>query len=155
MKEVHLKKFSPEDIALWDVWQKRVDFSVYQTYLLPEEFGTDTNYCIYLIIMDNSPIGAIWLEKIELAKKSGCLGLFISEPDYWGRGYGTMSIQLLIEEAMVNFGVTQFWLSVRERNQRAIRCYEKAGFKKVRQIGPKQFSDGSIQFWYEMVREEV
>ena len=56
-----------------------------------------------------------------------------------GKGYGSSLMQSCLETANKN-GYRTIWLGVWEKNHRAIRFYEKCGFKKV---GTKEFILGS------------
>lgn len=56
--------------------------------------------------------------------------IVIGERGNWGRGYGTKSIRLLLDLARQD-GVRKIFLEVRPDNLRAIRAYEKCGFRAV------------------------
>lgn len=58
------------------------------------------------------------------------LGIRIGNRDYWNRGYGTEAAFLLVQYAFEVMIVGRVWLKVLPENIRAIRCYEKAGFRK-------------------------
>ena len=53
----------------------------------------------------------------------------IGEHDAWGRGYGTEATELMLELAFDRIGLHRVGLSVFSFNTRAIRAYEKAGFR--------------------------
>jgi RimJ/RimL family protein N-acetyltransferase len=53
----------------------------------------------------------------------------IGERDAWGRGLGTETTQLMLEHAFERLGLHRVGLSVFSYNVRAIRAYEKAGFR--------------------------
>lgn len=53
----------------------------------------------------------------------------IGEPDAWGSGYGTEATELMLWLAFDRIGLHRVALSVFAFNERAIRSYEKAGFK--------------------------
>jgi RimJ/RimL family protein N-acetyltransferase len=54
----------------------------------------------------------------------------IGERDAWGRGLGTEATELMLEHAFDRLGLHRVGLSVFEFNQRAMRAYEKAGFRE-------------------------
>ena len=56
------------------------------------------------------------------------LGIMIGE--YQGEGYGTEAIKLLIKYAFEELNVHRVELDVAEDNIRAIKCYQKCGFKQ-------------------------
>jgi RimJ/RimL family protein N-acetyltransferase len=61
----------------------------------------------------------------------GSVGIdqFIGEEEYINRGVGTKAIQMFVEMIMRELKPTSIILDPSPENKRAIRCYEKAGFK--------------------------
>jgi len=53
----------------------------------------------------------------------------IGERDAWGRGLGTEATELMLGHAFERLGLHRVGLSVFSYNVRAIRAYEKAGFR--------------------------
>ncbi len=53
----------------------------------------------------------------------------IGERDAWGRGMGTEATELMLGHAFERLGLHRVGLSVFSYNLRAIRAYEKAGFR--------------------------
>lgn len=53
----------------------------------------------------------------------------IGEHDAWGRGLGTEATELMVGHAFERLGLHRVGLSVFSFNLRAIRAYEKAGFR--------------------------
>ncbi len=58
-------------------------------------------------------------------------GIRIGNKDYWGKGYGTEVVELLVDYWHYNLGIKRLWLKVLPTNLRAIRCYEKCGFEQA------------------------
>ena len=50
--------------------------------------------------------------------------------EYWGRGIGTLLVQTMLGWARAGGKVRKVNLRVRTDNQRAIRLYEKMGFRR-------------------------
>ena len=73
------------------------------------------------------------------------LGMRIGNKNYWNKGYGTEAVKLLLDIAYEEYNVTFVHLKVLSWNERAIRCYEKAGFTMINRF----MLDG-----YEFVRME-
>ncbi|PKM78297.1 MAG: hypothetical protein CVU90_03285 [Firmicutes bacterium HGW-Firmicutes-15] len=151
--KIQLRPLSKEDLVLWDQWKSYVDFSAYQTHLFPQGFAENRmeDYLIFIIQADLEPIGAIWFDEINYSKESAWLGLFIGNPDYWNKGIGSIAIKMSVRDMFINRGLKSICLKVREKNHRAIRCYEKVGFEKYTYHEPEKFGDGSFQGWFEMV----
>ena len=53
----------------------------------------------------------------------------LGEHDAWGQGYGTEATRLMLGLAFDSIGLHRVGLSVFSFNERAIRSYEKAGFR--------------------------
>jgi diamine N-acetyltransferase len=73
-------------------------------------------------------VGNCALLDIDWRNRSAELGILIGEKEYWGRGYGTETLRLLVKHAFETLNLHRVWLRVYETNPRAIRAYEKAGF---------------------------
>lgn len=54
------------------------------------------------------------------------------KPELCGKGFGSQVMGLLIDECIKRFANMPIKLEVRSFNKRAIKCYEKVGFKEVR-----------------------
>jgi len=81
----------------------------------------------FMILLDKKVIGHIVLAK----RKNNWYEtqIVIGEKQYWGRGYGIKAIKLLLKKAG-KMKFSKIYLEVRPTNIRAIRAYEKCGFKK-------------------------
>lgn len=66
---------------------------------------------------------------------------FIGEPDYWNRGIGTQLVQA-IASYLLNLGAAGVVMDPEAWNQRALRAYEKAGFKKVKLLPKHEMHEG-------------
>lgn len=88
----------------------------------------DKNAQQYMIVVDRKTIGHISLEP----RRSGWheTQIVIGEKNQQGRGYGTDAIRLLIRKA-VKMGIKKVYLEVRPNNFKAIRAYEKCGFRRA------------------------
>ena len=74
------------------------------------------------------PIGTCQFITIDWRNRSGEVGIMIGEKSFWDRGYGSETLCLLLEHGFNILNLHRVWLQVYEKNQRAIRAYEKAGF---------------------------
>lgn len=75
-------------------------------------------------------IGDLELAHICWRGREAELRIRIGEKDYWNRGYGTLAVCQMIHFAFAELGLDRLYLRVYAFNTRAIRCYEKLGFKK-------------------------
>jgi RimJ/RimL family protein N-acetyltransferase len=74
-------------------------------------------------------IGSMGLHHVDWKNGSAEFGVSLGEKAYWGQGYGTEATCLILRFAFEELRLNRVQLDVYEFNPRAIRCYEKAGFK--------------------------
>ncbi|HEY3313311.1 MAG TPA: GNAT family protein [Anaerolineales bacterium] len=74
-------------------------------------------------------IGGIGLDGDMNVHGDAFVGIGIGEPDFWGKGYGTEAMQLILAYAFMELNLHRVSLDVFDYNPRAVRSYEKAGFK--------------------------
>jgi RimJ/RimL family protein N-acetyltransferase len=74
------------------------------------------------------PIGLCDLMKVELPTRSAVLGIWIGRP-WWNDGYGTDAVHTLCRFGFEHMNLHRISLEVNADNERAIRAYEKAGFR--------------------------
>lgn len=75
-------------------------------------------------------LGEIEISHIQWKEKVAELFMYIGEESLWGKGYGTEALSVFIDYAFNLKGFKTIYLRVYEQNKRAIRCYEKCGFRK-------------------------
>jgi aminoglycoside 6'-N-acetyltransferase-1b len=59
---------------------------------------------------------------------------FLANPEHLGRGLGTAMIRAFVERLFADPAVTRIQTDPSPDNRRAIRCYEKAGFRAAREV---------------------
>jgi RimJ/RimL family protein N-acetyltransferase len=80
-------------------------------------------------LSDDKLIGEIGLDVVTWPGRDAFVGLGIGETDYWSKGYGTDVMNVLLRFAFTDVNLQRVTLTVFEYNPRAIRSYEKAGFR--------------------------
>lgn len=83
-----------------------------------------------LALPDLKLIGNCGLHRVDLKNRSGIFGIFIGDKSYWNKGCGTDATRLLLRFAFEELGLNRVELEVYDFNPRAIRAYEKAGFRQ-------------------------
>lgn len=106
--------------------------SIQQTRKWFEETSTDgylSNYAFVIrTLVDDTLIGDIGLDGIRWNHRESFVGIGIGNRDYWGKGYGSDAMNILLRFAFQELNLERISLNVFEYNSRAIRSYEKAGF---------------------------
>ncbi|ABR31666.1 acetyltransferase [Thermosipho melanesiensis] len=78
-------------------------------------------------------------------KNSFCeVGIFLG-PEYLSKGYGAEAMKLLVNFIFTEMNLNKVRLSVFSFNKRAIRSYEKVGFKKEGVLREEIYRDG--KYW--------
>jgi RimJ/RimL family protein N-acetyltransferase len=85
-------------------------------------------YCI-VELPDWRLVGFTTFSALDGDNGSVLFHITIGERDAWGRGLGTEATELMLEHAFERLGLHRVGLSVFSYNLRAIRAYEKAGFR--------------------------
>jgi len=93
-------------------------------------------------ITDNKLIGGAGLFEIDWTSRSAMVGISIYNPEYWGKGYGEESMNLLLSFAFRNLNLNRVELDTFDFNNRAQKCYLKVGFKEVGRRRKARFIDG-------------
>lgn len=105
---------------------------------------------------DDKLLGDIDLYVVDWSGRDAFVGLGIGEREFWGKGYGTDVMKVLLRYAFTEVNLNRVTLNVFEYNPRAIRSYEKAGFRhegRMRQVLNKEGRRWDILFMG-ILREE-
>jgi RimJ/RimL family protein N-acetyltransferase len=77
----------------------------------------------------NKAIGNCGFRNIDNVHRKAHFGIFIGEKTFWNQGIGLEATQLCLDFGFNVLNLHSIELEVADYNKRAIRCYEKAGFK--------------------------
>jgi RimJ/RimL family protein N-acetyltransferase len=130
-----------KDTATWESWNRDSDYlrllddmpaTQFSASMIKEWFEKeDYSGTLFTIrtLEDHKLIGFIELMGYDWIARNAWVGIGIGDADYRSKGYGSEAMNLMLKFAFrvqnlhrVNLGVFSF-------NPRAIRCYEKCGFK--------------------------
>lgn len=75
-------------------------------------------------------VGSCGLHGVSFPHRSAELGILIGETSCQSRGLGGEALRLLLAYGFDTLGLHRIELRVFESNPRAIRCYERAGFRR-------------------------
>lgn len=92
-------------------------------------------------LADDTLIGMVELE-VDWSNQTAWLGIGIGDAAYRGKGYGTDAMHLALNYAFYELNLYRVSLSVFSYNPRAIRVYEKVGFKHEGRMRSVLFRDG-------------
>jgi aminoglycoside 6'-N-acetyltransferase-1b len=116
---------------------------------LEEEYGPllagDGPHRAYLALLDGTPVGFIqsytpavthadgwWLDEHDPGVRG--IDQFLAHADQLGQGLGSALVRAFTDALLATPGVTRVQTDPDPTNGRAIRCYEKAGFRAVGEV---------------------
>lgn len=125
-------------------WQgNRPTLQQVRDHYLPRVLARE-NVTPYIGLLDGKPLayaqsyvalgagGGWWEDETDPGVRG--IDQSIAYPELLGRGFGTQLVRALVSLLFDNPRVTKVQTDPAPANLRAIRCYEKAGFRRVREI---------------------
>ena len=107
---------------------------------------------IFAIEVGGRHVGNLGLHRVDRVHRKADLGVVIGERDYWSRGFGTDAIRAALRYGFVDLALNKISLDVLEYNARAIRSYEKCGFRREGVHRQDVYKDGR---YFDVLRMSV
>jgi len=85
----------------------------------------------FVILVNDRAIGQVNYNAINADNRSVELDIIIANNEDMNKGYGSDALKALIRYLFENMNIRRCWIEPGEYNRRAIKAYEKAGFKHV------------------------
>lgn len=156
-KSVYLRPIENEDLdlfyekALWDKKGRRLTgtqtvFNRLGVQKWFETISADSSRIDLIICLqeNNQPIGDIAVLDIDHLNRNAIVRISIFDQKFWGNGYGTEAMSLLLKYGFDILNLHRIGLDVYEYNERGIKSYEKLGFKQEGIIRDELFYDGEF-----------
>lgn len=93
-------------------------------------------------------IGITSLTNIDTKNRNAECIIDIGEKDYWGMGYGTEALKILLEYAFLELNLHRVSLRVFSFNEKAIHIYNKLGFRKEGVMRESLYRNGT---WHDII----
>ncbi|BBI33760.1 GNAT family N-acetyltransferase [Cohnella abietis] len=106
------------------------------------EGSADSRGFVIADIKDEAYIGQVNLDAIDWKNRVGRIGIVIGSSEYFGRGYGTEAMRMLISFAFLELNLNRLELEVYDYNERAIRSYLSCGFIQEGRLRERQYKNG-------------
>ena len=84
----------------------------------------------------------------DMVKNAEPMDQFIGEPKYWSKGIGSSFLKMMASHLKENMAAERVLLDPHQDNKRAIRAYEKAGFKIIKSLPKHEMFEGEkVDCW--------
>ena len=141
-KRISIRPLNEEDIENIYIWYNNQEFNLWasgawplNTLLSKEELAEKfldqpEGEHRYAVLNEKSEIiGSIGFRDHNIPARSAVLYINIGSPEYWGKGYGTEALRIFTGYLFKQWNFHRLTLDTWDGNSRAIRAYEKTGFK--------------------------
>jgi len=159
---IYFRKMTEEDVPVYHKWRNdpevmRTTSPYLDVYTLAETrafveqviLGSGTSKSYMIIEKETQmPIGITSLIHIDPKNRNAECIIDIGEKEYWGKGYGTEALSLLLDYAFSEMNLHRVSLGVFAFNLKAISLYKKIGFKQEGIAREFAFREGS---WHDLL----
>ncbi|MDY4237016.1 MAG: GNAT family protein [Bacilli bacterium] len=167
-EKVYLSPMNLEDIEKYVKWMndfsttdglgsssKVTTFESERSWLINNMDKAEQQFAIVLKETDKL-IGNCGFVDINHLHQKGEVGLFIGEEENRSKGYGTEALSLLVEYGFNYLNLKNIMLKVFSFNKRAIKSYEKIGFKVFGKRTEVYYLNGKWydEYFMEILRKE-
>ena len=128
---VHLRKWL-EDAEIRGLIGEVAAMSKADSEKFLEKVRADTQRAWFMVVVkeNNKVIGEAGLLRMDRAWRTTDISVIIWEREEWGKGYGTEAVLLLLDHAFRQLDFHRAAIGVVGFNERALRFWEKVGFRK-------------------------
>ena len=117
------------------------------------EESMNKNYNFFIVTLDNDKlIGTVGLEKYDAINRTATLGIFIGDKEYRSQGYGTEAIKLILDYGFNYLNLNNIKLDLMSFNERALKCYQKCGFKEYGRRRKCKYINGQ---YYDLIEMDI
>ena len=119
-----------------------------------------TRYENVIQVFDNGKyedIGIIGLFNIDMKNKKAGFYITLGEKQYQGKGFAKRATQKFLKEVFSKFNLEKIFLYTDFENERAIKLYERCGFKLEGKLKKELFYKNRFvdRYYYAIFREDV
>lgn len=152
---IYLSPINSEDTELFVKWLNDFEITDYlgrsgntvtindeKEYLENKRSSGNSVQLAIVTLEEDKLLGTVSLENIDTLNRCAMLGIFIGEKEYFSNGYGTEAIRLILDYGFNYLNLNNISLHVMDFNPRAIKCYEKCGFKEYGRRRKCKFING-------------
>lgn len=141
------KWYNDDEVMLWGSGAKP-DIMVSMDYLEEvwyDEIYSDSSTRMLIETKEGQPIGVIGYRNMNIQERRCRLSIFIGEKDFWGKGYGSDAVKAFIRFLFNRCNINRVEADTWDGNERALKCFEKCGFKIEGRLRKAKFVEGQYR----------
>lgn len=153
-ENIYLSPRNSEDVENFTQWLNDFETTDYldrsgnvmtleaeKKYLEESATSSDIGFAI-VTLEEDKMIGTVSLEQINNINRTATLGIFIGDKLQRNKGFGTEAIKLILDYGFHYLNLHNIQLNLMEFNEKALRCYQKCGFKEYGRRRKCKFVNG-------------
>ena len=137
--------FSDEDVTRWLGPPNFPSRAHQERFIESTSASSDEAKYFAIETLDGKLIGDCGLRFIDWKSRKAEFFITIGEKEFWGKGFGSDALRIIIRLAFDKMNLNRLWLSVLVDNPRAVRCYEKCGFVREGLLRQESYVDGKYR----------
>ncbi len=142
-RQVYLSPINVEDAEQYCQWLNdlevaqnllifRDQLSLQREKIILQDMIKNNSQTFGIITQENNElIGNCSIFRINHHNRKAEVGIFIGAKNYWGKGYGTEALSLLVDYGFNILNLNNIMLETFSFNQRALKSYKKVGFREI------------------------
>lgn len=162
-ENIYLSPRNSQDVEIFTQWLNDFETTDYlgrsgllttidaEKKYLEENSNPEATFVI-VTLEDDKMIGSVSLEETNSINRTATLGIFIGDKEYRNKGWGTEAIQLILEYGFHYLNLQNIKLDLMEFNERALKCYQKCGFKEYGRRRKCKFINGK---YYDSISMDI
>jgi [ribosomal protein S5]-alanine N-acetyltransferase len=137
--------FNDPDVSRFSLRYRPLTLQEQEQWL--EQAGRDERSVLLGIALreDDRLIGTTGFHQLSFKDRGAVFGILIGAKAEWDKGYGSEATRLMVRYAFETLNLHRVTLYVFEYNARAIRTYEKIGFRREGLLRQENWREG--RYW--------
>lgn len=160
-KKISLRNLEETDLQNIQKWLSNSEFTHYlfqgdrPTSLQSLKDDFDKNHknmhdvVFALVTKNNVHIGWVGIYEINWISRKGEIRFFVGEKKFWGRGYATEAVSLLVDYAFNKLNLHRVYGGTNKENKGSIKVFKNNGFHEEGTLKEEHFRNGR---YYDVLR---
>lgn len=141
--EAFYRWYNDQEVNLWSSGAWPLNTLLSKDAIEERFFESDSDERRYAILnLKQELIGTIGFRETNIPARSATLFIVIGEKKYWGQGYGSDALNTFLHFLFSQWNFHRLSLDTWDGNHRAIKAYEKLGFKLEGTLRDARFVNG-------------